>query len=198
MYDCVNLSKEVAEIISSELNIPVFLYAESATRESRRLLPEIRKGEFEGFFEKIKDPLWEPDYGPKEVHSSAGVTAVGAREFLVAYNINLNTKDINVAKKIARSIRESSGGLRFIQAKEMMLEDKGCVQVSINLLNYKKAPIYRVFEIVKMEAQRYGISVLESELVGLMPMRAALESLAYYIQLPELSEDSIVETKIYE
>jgi len=198
MYDCVNLSKEVAEIISSELNVPVFLYAESATRESRRLLPEIRKGEFEGFFEKIKDPLWEPDYGPKEVHSSAGVTAVGAREFLVAYNINLNTKDINVAKKIARSIRESSGGLRFIQAKEMMLEDKGCVQVSINLLNYKKAPIYRVFEIVKMEAQRYGISVLESELVGLMPMRAALESLAYYIQLPELSEDSIVETKIYE
>ncbi len=198
MYDCVNLSKEVAEIISSELNVPVFLYAESATRESRRLLPEIRKGEFEGFFEKIKDPLWEPDYGPKEVHSSAGVTAVGAREFLVAYNINLNTKDINVAKKIARSIRESSGGLRFIQAKEMMLEDKGCVQVSINLLNYKKAPIYRVFEIVKMEALRYGISVLESELVGLMPMRAALESLAYYIQLPELSEDSIVETKIYE
>jgi len=198
MYDCVNLSKEVAEIISSELNVPVFLYAESATRESRRLLPEIRKGEFEGFFEKIKDPLWEPDYGPKEVHSSAGVTAVGAREFLIAYNINLNTKDINVAKRIARSIRESSGGLRFIQAKEMMLEDKGCVQVSINLLNYKKAPIYRVFEIVKMEAQRYGISVLESELVGLMPMRAALESLAYYIQLPELSEDSIVETKIYE
>jgi glutamate formiminotransferase len=198
MYDCVNLSKEVAEIISRELNIPVFLYAESATRESRRLLPEIRKGEFEGFFEKIKDPLWEPDYGPKEVHSSAGVTAVGAREFLIAYNINLNTKDINIAKKIARSIRESSGGLRFIQAKEMMLEDKGCVQVSINLLNYKKAPIYRVFEIVKMEAQRYGISVLESELVGLMPMRAALESLAYYIQLPELSEDSIVETKIYE
>ncbi len=198
MQDCIALSKEVGNQISSELNIPVFLYAESATRESRRLLPEIRKGEFEGFFEKIKDPEWVPDFGPAEVHPTAGVTAVGAREFLIAFNVNLNTKDIDIARKISRSIRESSGGLRYIQAREMNLEDKGCVQVSMNILNFKKAPIYRVYEIVKMEAQRYGVSVLESELVGLMPMKAALDSLAFYIQLQSLSEDSILETKIYE
>jgi glutamate formiminotransferase len=198
MKECVELSKEVGKEIAEELKIPVFLYAESATSDLRKSLPEIRKGEFEGFSEKIKDPQWIPDFGPTEVHPSAGVTAVGAREFLIAFNVNLDTTDISVAKKIARSIRESSGGLMYIQAKEMYLEDKGCTQVSINILNYKKAPIYRVFEIVKMEAQRYGVSILESELVGLMPMKAALESFAFYIQLPQLAEDQIIETKIYE
>lgn len=198
MKDCVDISKQTAKIIGEEVGIPVYLYAESATKESHRLLPEIRKGEFEGFFEKIKDPEWVPDYGPKEVNPTAGVTAVGAREFLIAYNINLNTNDVNVARKIARSIRESSGGLRYIQAKEMKLEERGCVQVSVNILNYKKAPIYRVFELVRMEAERYGVSVLESELVGLMPMKAALESLSFYLQFPDLNEDQILEMKIYE
>jgi glutamate formiminotransferase len=195
--DCVEISKEVGSEISKELNVPVYLYAESATSEARRLLPEIRKGEFEGFSEKINDPAWIPDFGEARIHPTAGVTAVGAREFLIAFNINLSTKDINIAKKIARSIRESSGGLKYIQAKEMYLDDKGCVQVSMNILNYKKAPIYRVFEIVKMEANRFGVDVLESELVGLMPMNAALESFAFYIQLPQLTEDQIIETKIY-
>jgi glutamate formiminotransferase len=196
--DCIEISKRVGKIIGEELGVPVYLYAESATKEVRRLLPEIRRGEFEGFFEKIKDPEWTPDYGPQEVNPTAGVTAVGAREFLIAYNINLSTKDISIAKKIARSIRESSGGFRYIQAREMPLDEKGCVQVSINILNYKKAPIYRIFEIVKMEAERYGVSVLESELVGLMPMKAALDSLSFYLQFPELNEDQILETKIYE
>ena len=198
MRDCIEISKRVGKIIGEELGLPVYLYAESATKEARRLLPEIRRGEFEGFFEKIKDPEWTPDYGPQEVNPTAGVTAVGAREFLIAYNINLSTKDISIAKKIARSIRESSGGLRYIQAREMPLNEKGCVQVSINILNYKKAPIYRIFEIVKMEADRFGVSVLESELVGLMPMKAALDSLSFYLQFPELNEDQILETKIYE
>jgi glutamate formiminotransferase len=198
MRDCIEISKRVGKIIGEELGVPVYLYAESATKEARRLLPEIRRGEFEGFFEKIKDPEWTPDYGPQEVNPTAGVTAVGAREFLIAYNINLSTKDISIAKKIARSIRESSGGLRYIQAREMPLDEKGCVQVSINILNYKKAPIYRIFEIVKMEADRFGVSVLESELVGLMPMKAALDSLSFYLQFPELNEDQILETKIYE
>jgi glutamate formiminotransferase len=198
MRDCIEISKRVGKIIGEELGVPVYLYAESAIKEARRLLPEIRRGEFEGFFEKIKDPEWTPDYGPQEVNPTAGVTAVGAREFLIAYNINLSTKDISIAKKIARSIRESSGGLRYIQAREMPLNEKGCVQVSINILNYKKAPIYRIFEIVKMEADRFGVSVLESELVGLMPMKAALDSLSFYLQFPELNEDQILETKIYE
>jgi len=198
MEDCVEISKMVGEKIGVELKVPVYLYAESSTREERRSLPNIRQGEFEGFFEKIKDPNWKPDFGPSEVHPTAGVTAVGAREFLIAYNIYLNTKDVNIAEKIAKSIRESSGGLRFIQAKGMYIEEKGMAQVSMNVLNYKKAPLYRVFEVVKMEAERYGVSVAESELVGLMPIRAALESLAFYLRFSKLTSDSIIETKMYE
>lgn len=198
MKDCIEISKEVGKQIAEELGVPVYLYAESATTQERKKLPNIRKGEFEGFFEKIKEPEWAPDFGERKVHPTAGVTAVGAREFLIAYNINLATTDLNIAKKIARSIRESSGGLQYIQAKGMELKDKGCVQVSMNILNYKKAPLYRVFEIVKMEAARYGVNILESELIGLMPMKAALDSLAFYMQFPKLSTDQIVETKIYE
>jgi len=196
--DCVEISRNVGKRIAEELKIPVYLYAESATKPERVKLPNIRKGEFEGFFEKIKDPNWAPDFGEPSVHPTAGVTAVGAREFLIAYNINLDTTNIDIAKKIAQSIRESSGGLRYIQAKGMELKDKGCVQVSINILNYKKAPIYRVFEIVKMEARRYGINILESELIGLMPMDAALRSLAFYLQLPKFKAGQILESKIYE
>ncbi len=198
MADCVEISKEVGKRIADELKVPVYLYAESATTPERVKLPNIRKGEFEGFFEKIKDPEWKPDFGEPMVHPTAGVTAVGAREFLIAYNINLDTKDVKIAKKIARSIRESSGGLRFIQAKGMELKDKGCVQVSMNILNYKKAPLYRVFEIVKMEAERYGVNVIESELIGLMPMEAALKSLAFYLRFSKLSPENILESKIYE
>ncbi len=199
MKDCIKISsKEVGKQIAEELRVPVYLYAESATTPERKKLPNIRKGEFEGFFEKIKEPEWAPDFGERVVHPTAGVTAVGAREFLIAYNINLATTDLKIAKKIARSIRESSGGLQYIQAKGMELKEKNCVQVSMNILNYKKAPLYRVFEIVKMEAARYGVNIIESELIGLMPMKAALDSLAFYLQFPKLSADQIVETKIYE
>ncbi len=198
MKDCIEISKEVGKQIAEELRVPVYLYAESATTPERKKLPNIRKGEFEGFFEKIKEPEWAPDFGERVVHPTAGVTAVGAREFLIAYNINLATTDLKIAKKIARSIRESSGGLQYIQAKGMELKEKNCVQVSMNILNYKKAPLYRVFEIVKMEAARYGVNIIESELIGLMPMKAALDSLAFYLQFPKLSTDQIVETKIYE
>lgn len=198
MKDCIEISRIVGKQIAEELKVPVYMYAESATKPERKKLPNIRKGEFEGFFEKIKEPDWQPDFGAPIVHPTAGVTAVGAREFLIAYNINLNTTNIDIAKRIARSIRESSGGLRYIQAKGMELKDKGCVQVSMNILNYKKAPLYRIFEIVKTEAKRYGVSVKESELIGLMPMDAALKSLAFYLQLPELSAKQILESKIYE
>ncbi len=198
MEDCIEISKEVGKQISEELKVPVYLYAESATVPERAKLPNIRKGEFEGFFDKIKDPQWKPDFGEPVVHPTAGVTAVGAREFLIAYNINLDTKDVKIAKKIARSIRESSGGLRYVQAKGMELKDKGCVQVSMNILNYKKAPLYRIFEIVKMEAARYGVNVIESELIGLMPMDAVLKSLAFYLRLPKFSAENILESKIYE
>ena len=198
MKDCIEISREVGAEIAGALSVPVYLYAESATVPIRKKLPNIRKGEFEGFFEKIKDPEWKPDFGAPVVHPTAGVTAVGAREFLIAYNINLDTTNVKIANKIARSIRESSGGLQYIQARGMELKDKGCVQVSMNILNYKKVPLYRVFEIVKMEAKKYGVNVLESELIGLMPMDAALKSLEFYMQFAKLSHKQVVESKIYE
>ncbi len=198
MKDCIEISREVGAEIAGALSVPVYLYAESATVPIRKKLPNIRRGEFEGFFEKIKDPEWKPDFGAPVVHPTAGVTAVGAREFLIAYNINLGTTNVKIANKIARSIRESSGGLQYIQARGMELKDKGCVQVSMNILNYKKVPLYRVFEIVKMEAKKYGVNVLESELIGLMPMDAALKSLEFYMQFTKLSHKQVVESKIYE
>ena len=198
MKDCIEISREVGAEIAGALSVPVYLYAESATVPIRKKLPNIRKGEFEGFFEKIKDPEWKPDFGAPVVHPTAGVTAVGAREFLIAYNINLGTTNVKIANKIARSIRESSGGLQYIQAKGMELKDKGCVQVSMNILNYKKVPLYRVFEIVKMEAKKYGVNVMESELIGLIPMDAALKNLEFYMQFAKLSHKQVVESKIYE
>lgn len=188
MAECIELSKMVASRISKELAIPVFLYEESATRPERVNLASIRKGQFEGMKEKIKSPGWEPDYGSREIHHTAGVVAVGARMPLVAYNINLNTSDISIANQIAKIIRESSGGLKYVKAIGVMLEDKNIAQVSINMTNYEKTPLYRVFELVRAEARRYGVGIVGSEIVGLTPMDALLDSAKYYLQLENFDE----------
>ncbi|RKX42280.1 MAG: glutamate formimidoyltransferase, partial [Thermotogae bacterium] len=133
MQECVDLSKQLGKRIADELKIPVYLYEKSATFPERESLSNIRKGEFEGFFEKIKDPRWAPDFGPAKVHPTAGVVAVGAREFLIAYNVNLNTTDLSIAKKIAKAVRHSSGGFRYVKAIGVELSDKGMVQVSMNM-----------------------------------------------------------------
>jgi glutamate formiminotransferase len=188
MSECIQLSKELAERISKELKIPVFLYEESASKPERINLAAIRKGQFEGMVEKIKSPGWEPDYGDVDIHPTAGVVAVGARMPLVAYNINLNTSDIEIANKISKIIRESTGGLKYVKAIGVMLEDKNIAQVSINMTNYEKTPLYRVFELVKVEAQRYGVSILSSEIIGLTPMNALIDSAKYYLQLEDFDD----------
>jgi glutamate formiminotransferase len=174
------------------------LYAESARVPERRRLPSIREGEFEGFVDKMKDPAWQPDFGPTERHATAGCTAVGARNFLVAFNVNLATQDIKIANRIARGIRESSGGLMNVQAKGIALEDRKMVQVSMNILSFQTTPLYRVFELVRAEAERFGISVVESELVGLAPAQAFMDVASYYLRIPGLSRDALVETRVYE
>lgn len=186
--ECVELSKDVAARISSEIGIPVFLYEDSASRPERQNLAAIRKGQFEGMAEKIKTPGWEPDFGKPEIHPTAGVVAVGARMPLVAYNINLNTSDLNIANSIAKIIRESSGGLKYVKSIGVMLEDRSIAQVSINMTNYEKTPLYRVFEIVQMEAKRYGVSIIGSEIVGLTPMNALIDTAKYYLQLENFDE----------
>jgi len=198
MEECVELSKRLGKRIGDELNIPVFLYERSATAPHRENLADIRKGEFEGFFEKIKDPRWKPDFGPEEVHPTAGVTAVGAREYLIAFNVNLGTTRIEIAEKIAKAVRHISGGYRYVKAIAVDLKEKGMVQVSMNMTNYKKSPLFRVFETIKREAQRYGVPVVGTEIIGMVPMQAMLEVAQFYLQLDDFDMNRIIESKILE
>ena len=172
------------------------LYEEAAANPARKNLEDIRRGEFEGLAAKMAQPAWAPDFGPAAPHPSAGASVIGARMPLIAYNINLATNRLDVAKKIAAAIRMSSGGLRYVKAMGIPLEDRGIVQVSMNLTNYEKTPIFRVFDLVKREAERYGVSVLESEIVGLVPAAALRQSAEYYLQLEGFSADQVLENKL--
>ena len=196
MAECVELSKIVGEKIWEKFKVPVFLYEESATAPNRVSLPSIRKGEFEEMKEKLKLEEWKPDFGERVPHATAGVTAVGGRMPLIAFNINLDTTDINIAKEISKAIRFSSGGFRFIQAGPAEMKEKGIVQVTMNIKDYKKNPIYRVFETVKMEAKRYGVNVLGSEIIGAVPMEALSDSIEYYLGLDGFKIDKIIENEL--
>lgn len=202
MEECVEYANITAKKINKAYNIPIFMYAEAANQKLRVKLPNIRKGEFEGMKEKIKEPKWAPDYGQPEIHPTFGVIGVGARIPLIAYNIDLATDDTKITGNIARAIRFSSGGFRHIQAGPVFLDTRGHTQVTMNILDYKKNPIYRILETVKMEAKRYNIEVPSCELVGLMPKGAVVNSLKYYyavegrewnpdITLEELTNEAI-------
>lgn len=198
MDECVQLAKETGEAIADSHNIPVFLYEAAAASPSRVNLAKIRKGQFEGMGEKIRKPEWAPDYGQPEIHPSAGATAVCARMPLVAYNIDLDTDNIDIANKIAKVIRHSGGGFRYIKAGGVKIEERGITQVTMNITDYTKTSIYRVFETVRMEAKRYGVNVLGSEVVGLVPMEALIDSAAYYLGLYGFSMDKVIETSLME
>jgi glutamate formiminotransferase len=176
----------------------VFLYEEAARDPSRRNLEDIRRGQFEGLAEKMRQPEWAPDYGPAAPHPSAGAVVVGARMPLIAYNVNLATDRLDVARKIAAAVRFSSGGFRFVKAMGVTLEERGIVQVSMNLTNYEKTPILRVFEAVKREAERYGVAVLESEIVGLVPAAALLDTARQVLQLEQFTPAQVLETRLRE
>jgi glutamate formiminotransferase len=180
--ECVALSRQVAERVWNEAGLPVFLYEESAIAPHRQNLAAIRKGQFEGMAEKTQQPQWRPDYGTG-MHPTGGVVAVGARPFLVAFNINLSTSDIQIADKIAKIIRRSSGGLEAVKALGVMLEDRNLAQISINMTDYRKTPLYRVLELVRAEARRWGVTVVGTEIIGLTPMRALIDSAEYYLQI---------------
>ena len=183
--------------IADELSIPVYLYELAATRPDRVDLAEIRRGEFEGLREAIRtDPDRAPDFGRPELHSTAGATVVGVRAPLVAYNVNLATTDVKVAERIAKAIRFRDGGFRFAKALGFEVKEKGCVQVSINMTDYTKTPLYRVFETVKREAARWGVNVIESEIVGLVPQGALNASARYFLQLNGFKKDQILENRL--
>ena len=186
--EAIELSKEVGKIIGEEIGIPVFLYEDSATTPERQNLAKIRKGQFEGMKEKIHEPEWHPDFGPSDIHPTAGVVAVGARMFLVAYNVNLDDPNVDHATAIAKRVRHIGGGLRFCKGMGVDLTERHQSQVSMNLTNYKKTAIYRAHEMVRMEAQRYGAKIVGSEIIGMIPEEALRETLAYYLHKEEIAE----------
>jgi glutamate formiminotransferase len=196
MEDCVALAKDVGAAVAERFALPVFRYEDASNDPLRKNLEDIRRGEFEGLSKKMASPGWTPDFGPAQPHASAGASVIGARMPLIAYNINLNTDRVDVAKKIAAAIRHSSGGLRYVKAMGLKLEDRNLAQVSMNLTNYQKTPIFRVFEIVKREAERYGVSILESEIVGLVPSAALVSSAEFYLQLERFGAEQVLENKL--
>ena len=198
MDEAVSLSREVGEKVAGLYHLPVFLYEKSATAPHRENLAAVRKGEFEGMAEKIKLPEWQPDFGPADRHPTAGTVAIGARMPLVAYNINLSTDNLEIATKIARNIRHINGGLRYVKAMGVELKERNITQVSINMTDYTRTALYRAFELVRIEARRYGVTIIGSEIVGLVPMEALIDTASYYLGLENFSMQQVLESRIME
>ena len=196
MEEAVALSKEVGEEVAKRYNLPVFLYEKSASAPHRENLAAVRKGEFEGMAEKIKQPEWHPDFGSAERHPTAGTVAISARMPLVAYNINLNTPSLEIAHDIAKKIRFIGGGLRYCKAMGVELKDRGITQVSINMTDYTRTALYRAFELVRVEARRYGVSIVGSEIIGLVPMEALIDTASYYLGLENFSMEQVLEARM--
>ena len=198
MDEAVALSKEVGAKVAELYGLPVFLYEKSASAPHRENLAAVRKGEFEGMAAKIKLPEWTPDFGPAERHSTAGTVAIGARMPLVAYNINLSSPNLEIAHDIAKKIRFIGGGLRYCKAMGVELKDRGITQVSINMTDYTKTALYRAFELVRIETRRYGVSIVGSEIIGLVPMEALIDTASYYLGLENFSMQQVLEARIME
>lgn len=198
MDECVELSKELGKRIGDELGISVYLYEKSASSTERENLANVRKGQYEGMKEKLKMEDWQPDFGPSELNKTAGVTAVGARMPLVAFNINLDTNDISIAKKIAKIIRASGGGYTHTKALGIEITERNIVQVSMNMVDYTKSSLFRVFDTVEREARRYGVNVIGSEIVGLVPMNALVDVADYYLRLENFDTSQILEKRMVE
>jgi glutamate formiminotransferase/formiminotetrahydrofolate cyclodeaminase len=195
--DCVALAKKVGREIWERFRIPVYFYEAAAQRPERTNLENIRKGQFEGLLAEVpRNPDRAPDIGEQRLHPSAGATVVGARKFLIAYNINLNTSDVSIANRIAKNIRFSNGGLRYVKAMGVDLRDRNLAQVSINMTDFELTPIHRVFEMVKREAERYGVSIVGSEIVGLIPKRAIELTADFYLQLENFSPAQVFENRM--
>ncbi|MBI4885929.1 MAG: glutamate formimidoyltransferase [Acidobacteria bacterium] len=193
---CVELAKDTARDVAQRFDVPVYLYEEASTDPARRNLEDIRRGGFEGLAAKMATPGWAPDYGPARPHPRAGASVIGARMPLIAYNINLATSRLDVARQIAAAIRSSSGGFPYVKAIAVSLEERGIVQVSINLTNYEKTPMLTVFDAVRREAARRGVAILESEIVGLVPAAALPEAAAQVLQLASFTPDQILENTL--
>lgn len=198
MQEAIALSEEVAAEAADKFALPVFLYEKAASAPYRENLATIRKGEFEGLKDKMQLPEWKPDFGPAQPHPTAGGVVIGARMPLVAYNVNLNTNRLEIADAIAKKVRFLGGGLRFCKAMGVELTDRNMVQVSMNMTDFTKTALYRAFELVRIEANRYGVTIAGSEIVGLVPMDALIDTAAYYLGLEDFSTKQVLETHLME
>lgn len=199
MEDCVALARSVGKRIAEELGVPVYLYEAAANRPDRKDLADIRRGEYEGLRDEIRtNPDRRPDFGPARLHPTAGASVVGARPILIAWNVNLGTTDLALAKRIAREIRESDGGLPAVRAKGFELKERGLVQVSMNMLDFKRTNLVRAFEAIRERAAREGVAVVESEMIGLVPLDALADGAVEYFKLRDFSRDQILEVNLWE
>ena len=197
--ECVQLAREFAAEYAAQFRVPVYLYEAAATRPDRRNLADVRKGEFEGLREEIgKNPDKKPDFGPDTIHPTAGATAIGARQILIAYNIDLETSNLEVARKIAKQIRGKDGGLAAVKALGFELKDRGIVQVSMNMVDYKATQLFKTFELVRTLAEQNGVQILDSEIVGLVPNEALIDTAEFYLRLRNFSKNQILEQKLAE
>ena len=199
MDECVALARSVGARIAGELGVPVYLYERAATRPDRRALPDLRRGEFEGLREAVAtDPDRRPDFGPPRLHPTAGACIVGARPVLIAWNVNLSSADLDMAKRIARKIRERDGGLPAVRAKGFALRERGIVQVSMNMLDASVTSLVRAYEAIRTEASKEGVEILESEMIGLVPLEPILDGARAYFRFRDLSRDRILEARVWE
>lgn len=198
MEECIEYSNKLAKRIGEELDIPVFLYEKSATSPSRENLADLRRGQYEGMEEKLQQVDWQPDFGPSNLNIKAGVTAVGARMPLVAFNVNLGTDNIEIAKNIAKVVRARSGGFTYCKAIGLEIKERNIVQVSMNLVDYTQTSLFRVFDTIEREAKRYGVNVIGSEIIGLVPMDALIDVADYYLRLEGFHSSQVLEKRIFE
>lgn len=198
MDEAVELSKKLGERVGKELGISVYLYERSASAPTRENLADVRRGQYEAMEEKLKQEGWAPDFGPTELNKKSGVSAIGARPALVAFNVNLNTSDVEIAKKIAKSMRAKGGGFTYCKAIGLLLEDKNLAQVSMNLVDYTKTPVFRVFEAIKREAMRYGVTIVNSEVIGLVPLQCMVDVATWYLQVDDFETNQVLETQLHD
>ena len=196
MEDCIELAREFGKALAEKHNLPVYLYAEAATSPERRDLDWIRKGEYEQLAEMIKKPERKPDFGPAEAHPTAGATITGARKLMAGFNVNLGTSDLKIAKKIAKALHSKKGGLSNVKAMAAYIPEKNITQIGMSITDYEKTPLYRVFELLKIEAERYNVPIIGSEFCGMAPLKAIIDVAAYYLKIDNLTMDRVIEIAV--
>lgn len=198
MDEAVQLAKEVAAEVASAYDLPIYLYEKAASAPHRENLADVRKGQFEGLELKMQDPLWKPDFGPSTPHPTAGATIIGARNFLIAWNVLLNTDNVEIAKAIAKKMRFSNGGFPFVKALGIYLADRGLAQVSMNLTDFRQTSMHRVFDCIREEAASRGVSIASSEVIGMLPLEAVVDTAVHYLQIEDFSTHRILENSLLE